>query len=130
MKGLLLDTHVLFWFDARDPRIPSITLRRLLDSESPLVVSVASIYEMAVALAKNRWPEAAIYFPQAAQKLEAAGYAVLPITGRHVEAAANLPRHHNDPWDRLLVATAESEGLTLVTADRAVQAYVVDWLWA
>ena len=90
-------------------------MRQLQDSDLQLVVSVVSIYEMAVAIAKKRWPEAAPYFPDAAEKLEAAGYAVLPITGRHVEAAANLPRHHNDPWDRLLVATAESESLTLVT---------------
>jgi len=130
VKGLLLDTHALFWFDARDPRIPAATLRRLQTSALPLVVSVVSIYEMALAIAKNRWPEAAVYFPDAAEKLEAAGYTVLPITGRHVETAARLPRHHNDPWDRLLVATAMTEGLTLVTADRAVQAYAVDRLWA
>jgi PIN domain nuclease of toxin-antitoxin system len=128
--GLLLDTHALFWFDARDPRIPGATLRRLQESELPLVVSVVSIYEMAVAIAKGRWPEAAVYFPDAAARLEAAGYAVLPITGPHVEVAARLPRHHNDPWDRLLVATALSENLTLVTADLAVQAYDADWLWA
>ena len=130
MKGLLLDTHALFWFDARDPRIPAATLQRLLNGNLPLVVSVASIYEMAVAIAKNRWPEAAVYFPDAARKLAAAGYSVLPITGPHVETAAALPRHHNDPWDRLLVATARTEGLTLVTADSTVQAYDVDWVWA
>jgi PIN domain nuclease of toxin-antitoxin system len=130
VKGLLLDTHALFWFDARDPRIPADIVQRLLNSDLPLVVSVASIYEMAVAIAKNRWPEATVYFPDAARKLEAAGYTVLPITGPQVETAARLPRHHNDPWDRLLVATAMTESLTLVTADRAVQAYAVDWLWA
>lgn len=95
-----------------------------------MTVSAVSIFEMALALAKDRWPEVDFMFPKAAEKLEAAGYAVLLITGRHVEAAAMLPRHHNDPWDRLLVATALTEGLTLVTADRAVQAYAIDWLWA
>lgn len=130
MSGLLLDTHTLFWFDARDPRLPAATLRHLQESEAPIVVSVVSIYEMAVALAKGRWPEAAVYFPEAAQKLEAAGYTVLPITGRHVERAAALPRHHNDPWDRLLVATALTEDFTIVTADQAIRAYAVEWLWA
>lgn len=126
MSGLLLDTHALFWLDARDPRLPAATVRRLLGSEPR---SVVSSYEMAVALAKDRWHEAAICFPHAARQLEAAGYSVLPITGLHVETAARQPRHHNEPWDRLLVATARCEGLTLVTADSAVQVYSVDWLW-
>lgn len=69
-------------------------------------------------------------FSQRRTRLAAAGYTVLPIEGAHVEAAALLPRHHNDPWDRLLIGTALVEGLTLVTADRAVQAYDGDWLWA
>jgi PIN domain nuclease of toxin-antitoxin system len=130
VTGLLLDTHVLFWYATGDSRLPAPIRDRLQSESAPLTVSVVSIFEMALALAKDRWPEVASMFPNAAQKLEGAGYTVLPITGRHVEAAANLPHHHNDPWDRLLVATAESEGLTLVTADRAVQAYAVDWLWA
>lgn len=130
MKGLLLDTHALFWFDARDPRIPAATLERLLKSDPPLVVSVASIYEMVVAIAKNRRPEAAVCFPDAARKLEAAGYTVLPLTGPHVETAAARPRHHNDAWDRLLVATAVTESLTLVTADSTIQAFDIDWFWA
>ena len=130
MTGLLLDTHVLFWYATGDRRLPAALRDRLQGQARPMTVSVVSIFEMALALAKNRWPEVDFMFPEATEKLEAAGYTVLPIAGRHVETAANLPRHHNDPWDRLLVATATSEGLTLVTADRAVQAYDVDWLWA
>jgi len=130
VTGLLLDTHVLFWYAIGDRRLP-LSLRNRLSSEAnSLTVSVVSIFEMALALAKGRWPEVGFMFPDAAQKLEAAGYGVLPITGPHVETAAALPRHHNDPWDRLLVATAVTEGMTLVTADRAIQAYGVDWLWA
>ena len=129
MKGLLLDTHVLFWFDAADPRLPASVLAILRDPNRQLVVSVASLYEMGIALAKGRWPEASIYFPNAADRLAAAGYTVLPIAGRHVEAAAGLPRHHNDPWDRFLVGTAMVESLTLVTADSAMQAYACDRLW-
>jgi PIN domain nuclease of toxin-antitoxin system len=130
VTGLLLDAHVLFWYAKGDQRLPAAVGQRLADGSSALTVSVVSIFEMALALAKGRWPEVDFMFPDAARKLEAAGYTVLPITGPHVETAARLPRHHNDPWDRLLVATAMTEDLTLVSADRAVQAYAVDWLWA
>ena len=130
MTGLLLDTHVLFWYATGDHRLP-LSLRNRLSSEpSSLTVSVVSIFEMALALAKGRWPEVGFMFPDAAEKLEAAGYSVLPISGPHVETAAALPRLHNDPWDRLLVATAMTEGMTLVTADSTIQAYRVDWVWA
>lgn len=130
MTGLLLDTHILFWYATGDKRLPASLRERLQSESAPPNISVVSIFEMALALAKRRWPEVGFMFPDAAQKLEAAGYTVLPITGRHVEIAAQLPRHHNDPWDRLLVATALAEDLTLVTADRAIQTYAVDWVWA
>lgn len=130
MTGHLLDTHALYWYATGDRRLPEAIRGRLNNSPVPLVVSVVSIFEMALALAKGRWPEVGFMFPEAALKLEAAGYTVLPITGRHVERAAALPRHHNDPWDRLLVATALTEDFTIVTADQAIRAYAVDWLWA
>jgi PIN domain nuclease of toxin-antitoxin system len=128
VTGLLLDTHVLFWYATGDRRLPASLRDRLSSEPISLTVSVVSIFEMALALAKGRWPEVGFMFPEAARKLEAAGYSVLPITGRHVETAAALPRHHNDPWDRLLVATARTEGLTLVTADSTVQSDDVDWV--
>lgn len=130
MSSLLLDSHVLYWFGVGDPRIPRRTLERLQTDPGPLAVSVATILELALAFAKGRWPEIGFLFPGATGKLQRLGYAIIPIEGRHAETAAALPRHHADPWDRLLVATAIVEGLTLVTADRAIQGYPVDWLWS
>lgn len=121
---------MLFWYAKGDNKLLASVRQRLADESSALTVSVASIFEMALAFAKDRWPEVGFMFPGAAEKLELAGYTVLPITGRHVEAAAQLPRHHNDQWDRLLIATASAEGLTIVAADATVQGYAVDWLCA
>jgi PIN domain nuclease of toxin-antitoxin system len=79
------------------------------------------------ALGKLRLPEPAISFVpkrMAAQALHA-----LPITHSHALAVADLPHHHNDPFDRLLIARAQLEGMALLTADRAIRAYSVEIVW-
>jgi PIN domain nuclease of toxin-antitoxin system len=63
------------------------------------------------------------------ERLEQAGVDLLPITARHADRIGTLPMHHRDPFDRLLVAQADVDGLTLVTADRELSAYGVDLVW-
>jgi PIN domain nuclease of toxin-antitoxin system len=63
------------------------------------------------------------------EKLERAGVDLLPITARHADRAGTLPMHHRDPFDRLLVAQAEVDGLVLITADRELSAYGVELVW-
>jgi PIN domain nuclease of toxin-antitoxin system len=63
------------------------------------------------------------------EQLERAGVDLLPITARHADRVGTLPMHHRDPFDRLLVAQANVDGLTLVTADRELSAYGVDLVW-
>lgn len=62
-------------------------------------------------------------------RLEQAGVDLLPVTPRHADRVGTLPTHHQDPFDRLLVAQAEIEGLTIVSADRAMRSYGVEVLW-
>ena len=115
---LLLDTHVLLWWIDDDPRLSS-DLAPLLRSEPDVFVSSASIWEIAVkqALGKLEAPE------DLAERALAAQFPVLDITDRHGIAAARLPLHHRDPFDRILVAQTITEDLTLVTRDRQVQQY-------
>jgi PIN domain nuclease of toxin-antitoxin system len=89
-------------------------------------VSAASAWEAAI---KSSLGRLEIPGPMEAGVLDS-GFERLPITFAHVERTATLPLHHRDPFDRLLVAQAQAEGLTLVTHDRAMGAYEVPVLWA
>jgi PIN domain nuclease of toxin-antitoxin system len=120
---LLIDTHVLVWWIADDPRLPG-DIAGVLAFEPDVFVSSASIWEIAVkqALGKLEGPEDLPELALASQ------FPVLDMTARHAIAAARLPPHHRDPFDRMLIAQATLEDLTLVTADRQVQRYDVPLL--
>ena len=97
----------------------------LLDAEVELFVSAATIWEIAIkhALIRNGQPMIAASSAVAAQEFVAAGMTLLPVTASHAAAIDTLPRHHGDPFDRMLIAQALSEPLRLVTADKALAAY-------
>ena len=123
--NLLLDTHVVLWWRADADRIaPSV--REAIGSADTVFVSVASAWEIAIkqALGKVRLPEGF------ATGVDRSGFARLTITFEHAATAAKLPRHHNDPFDRMLIAQAIAEGLRLVTADPAIARYKADVLLA
>jgi PIN domain nuclease of toxin-antitoxin system len=117
---LLLDTHVLLWWLADDPAL-SKQARRLIANEPEVFASAASAWEIAIkrALGKLEAPED---LPAA---LAAGGIAGLPIGFEHAAVAGALPRHHDDPFDRMLVAQAQHEGLTLLTSDARISRYGV-----
>jgi PIN domain nuclease of toxin-antitoxin system len=121
---LLLDTHAFIWWREDSPRLNG-SARRRIGTAAVVSVSVASAWEAAikVALGKLKLPE-----PFEAG-VEAAGFEKLPITFGHAEAVGMLARHHSDPFDRMLVAQALCERLTLVTHDRRFAPYGIDVLW-
>jgi PIN domain nuclease of toxin-antitoxin system len=122
---LLLDTHVFLWWLEEHRRITP-SLRTSIGSSSRVFVSAASAWEAAIkaSLGKLRIPGS---FEQG---VEACGFDKLRIEFRHAERAGRLPAHHGDPFDRMLVAQAMSERLTLVSADRQLEPYEVPILWA
>lgn len=122
-NSLLLDTHVFLWWQAGDPRLSEEAKEHL--SHAPLVfVSAASAWEAAIKAGLGR-----LRLPQTVEKgVEEAGFSKLPVTFAHAERVSSLPRHHADPFDRLLVAQAQHEGLTLVTHDVALRRYEVELL--
>jgi PIN domain nuclease of toxin-antitoxin system len=116
---LLIDTHVLLWADQR-PRLIAAALRAAMrDETNEIVVSAATVWEIAIkrAIGKLRFDR-----PIVAAVL-AFGFAILPVTGMHAEHAAGLPRHHNDPFDRLIIAQAYLEGMVLGTQDQLMRPY-------
>lgn len=117
---LLLDTHVLLWWLGESNRL-SKRVRQAIVSADLVVVSVASVWELSLKVAKGK-----IDVPRdLEQQVENSRFEVLPITMRHALASTKLPKHHGDPFDRMLVAQAASEGLTLVTADTEQAKYGV-----
>jgi PIN domain nuclease of toxin-antitoxin system len=117
---LLLDTHVLLWWLADDPALAR-QARQLIAKEPEVFASAASAWEIAIkrALGKLEAPE------DLATALDAGGIARLPIEFGHAAVAGALPRHHDDPFDRMLVAQAHCEGLTLLTSDPRISSYAV-----
>jgi PIN domain nuclease of toxin-antitoxin system len=121
LKRYLLDTHLIYWWMTADGQLGKATQRLIAQSE--IVVSVASVWEMVLKNAKGKLP-----LPQGniTEQLEAQGFILLPVLPRHIEAVRGLTSAHPDPFDRLLIAQAQDERLTLLTRDTAILALGLD----
>ncbi|MFA9459776.1 type II toxin-antitoxin system VapC family toxin [Thiohalorhabdus methylotrophus] len=119
MERLLLDTHAFPWWLADDPRLGEGARARIAEPANPVYVSAATGWEIGIKKALGKL--------QAPDDLDAAvaeeGFTHLPITFFHGEQAGALPAHHRDPFDRMLVAQAQAEGLVVVTRDPQSKAY-------
>lgn len=123
---LLLDSHVLFWSLAERRRLTPPVRAEINNIENEVYVSVASAWELAIKAALGR-----LRLPGNLEKIVAAsGFQKLEISFAHAAAAGALPQHHKDPFDRMLIAQARSESLTLVSRDRQFSPYGVSMLWA
>lgn len=121
---LLLDTHALLWWLADDPMLSREARASIADPTSPVFVSAATAWEMAIktALGKLDAPD------DLNDALAASRFQELPITIEHALLAGKLPQHHRDPFDRMLIAQARLEGLTVVTRDAVFGAYEIELL--
>jgi PIN domain nuclease of toxin-antitoxin system len=122
---LLLDTHVWLWAIAEPHRLSASARNALLDETNELHLSAASAWEIAI-----KWRLGRLTLPEPPEsfvpgRLVRDGIRSLPVEQHHALGVASLPAHHADPFDRLLVAQALAEGLTVVTADPAFDAYAV-----
>lgn len=127
---LLLDTHGWLWMRAEPERLADSSRRLLRDPANELFLSAASAWEIAIKFAagKLRLPQPPAAF--IAQRLAEDQAVALPILHAHALRAGELPPHHRDPFDRLLIAQAQIEGLTVLTADREFGKYDVPVHWA
>ncbi len=116
---LLVDTHVFLWWCADDRRLGAAERSALREEVNEVYLSAASVWEMNIkeALGRLRMPERV---SAAALRL---GFEPLPVTFEHAEATSRLPPLHRDPFDRMLVAQARVESLTLVTRDPSIRSY-------
>lgn len=121
---LLLDTHILLWALADSPKLGRNLRRQIITPANAVLISAASVWEIAIKkrLGKLNAPDNLI------EAIEASEFSSLPISFDHAVAAGRLPLHHDDPFDRMLIAQAQCDGLVLVTQDRRFAAYKVDLL--
>lgn len=124
-KRLLLDTHVFLWWRGEPSRLTA-EVRSRISTADLVFVSVASAWEVAIKVALGR-----LELPDTIEAgVLASGFEKLLISFSHAERVASLPLHHKDPFDRMLVAQAQAEGLALVTHDRLLEPYGVEIVWA
>jgi PIN domain nuclease of toxin-antitoxin system len=121
---LLLDTHVLLWWLRDDRRLPARFSAAITDPVNEVLVSAATIWETSSKIALGKLETSG----DLVEEIDANGFTELPITARHAQRAGALPRHHDDPFDRLLIAQAQLDSLRLVTLDAGFRAYDVQLL--
>ncbi len=118
----LLDTHAFLWWVSDDPSLGSAARGLIADPKVEVFVSAASIWEIAIKTKLGKLE----FDADPLLEVGANGMHELAMTGRHALAAGSLPRHHDDPFDRMLVAQAKLESMVLISRDARLRQYGVD----
>ena len=124
---VLLDTHTLLWLFEDDERLSDVARQAVFSSEYA-AVSIGSLWEIAIKQAIGKL-ELGVSIERIAKTCTEQGIDILPIRYDHLDAIKTLPDKHRDPFDRLIVAQAKCEYLTIVTKDKNIQGYDVQTIW-
>ena len=122
---LLLDTQIFLWYLDQTARIPLAAREAIEAADNTILVSAVVIWEIAIKTSAGRLGIPTAELRRLPRLIEATGFAELPVLSRHAAGVHALPWHHRDPFDRLMVAQARDESLTLVTVDPAFRMYDV-----
>ena len=125
----LLDTHTALWFVNEHERLSRETREILLDETHSFYISIASVWEIAIKSSIGKLTAFKGGIKAFLTKIEDSPISILPIEPCHIETVEALPFIHRDPFDRLLIATAKTDGLIIMTADENIQKYDVNWVW-
>ena len=126
---LLLDTHAFLWFVLGDRKLSATALEQILDPANEKLVSPATYWELAIKISLGKYALKEPYEEFMRRGIVGNGFHVLAIEPRHTAALVSLPFHHRDPFDRLLVAQAMVEQLSVVSADAEFDTYSVKRIW-
>jgi PIN domain nuclease of toxin-antitoxin system len=121
----LLDTHSLLWFFSGDTQLSDRTRAIMEDINQTKLISLASVWEMAIKLSKNKLTLAIPLEDYINQKIQFQDYELLPIRLHHLNLISTLPFFHNDPFDRLLIAQAIADNLLILSCDVSLDAYKI-----
>lgn len=127
MKALL-DTHAFLWWDGKPERLSKNALAMCQDAENTLFLSAASVWEMQIKIQLGKL-KIDLPLSDLIRQQEENGVVVLPVHVSHTLEISNLPLHHKDPFDRLLIAQARVEEMVFISADPAMAPYDVQVVW-
>jgi PIN domain nuclease of toxin-antitoxin system len=127
VTNLLLDTHAFIWYSEDDSKLPE-SIKLEIETADRVCISIASLWEIAIKLSIGKLSLRSNYESIEAS-LEPAGITLLPISFADTVRVMNLPLHHRDPFDRILIAQAINNSLTLVSCDAAFTAYPIQLRW-
>ncbi len=122
---LLIDTHAALWFLEGDTKLSAVAFDLIEDDTIERRLSAASVWEVAIKRSTGKLAATADFH----ERMEKQGVRGLSVTDAHAAAVADLPMHHRDPFDRLLVAQAMAEGMSILSKDEILHRYDVPVLW-
>ena len=126
---LLLDTHTFIWYVTDNPRLSANVKLLIEDENNEKLVSMASIWEMAIKHSIGRLNFSLPFMEFVGQQLSVSNIGLLEINLNHIEVVASLPLHHRDPFDRLIIAQSMAEQIPILSVDAIFDAYAIARLW-
>ena len=126
---LLLDTHTLLWFALTDTGLSGTASSLIMDPDNEKLVSPASYWEIAIKISIKKYALSQPYEVFMDKAIDKNGFGYLHIEPKHTAALITLPFHHRDPFDRLLIAQAITEGIPIVSGDPVLDSYPIERLW-
>lgn len=119
--NLLLDTHVLLWWLDDSPALSETARSAIADADNLIILSAVVIWEIRIKQALGKLDSSTDFY----EIIQQQGFEIIPITPDHAYAVGDLPMHHRDPFDRMLIAQAKSEGFAVITHDAAFKCYPI-----
>lgn len=124
----LLDTNALLWAMENKDLLPEPAREAIIDGENDVYVSIASLWEISIKLSINKL-DLTKTLDEIIQEMDRQGMFVLPVSLGAIRKVRNMPFHHRDPFDRLIIAQAQADDLTVITKDETFEEYEVKLLW-
>lgn len=129
MRTVLIDTHAFLWFIAGSEKLSHLARKAIEDEENEIVLSVASIWEMSIKVSIGKLSTKFPLRKMIPEQMECNGFDLLPIEAGHCMRVSELPMHHRDPFDRLLIAQALEDNMPVVTTDGIFDQYGISRIW-